>query len=116
MTIESTIYTALKSLVSGNVYDTQPPDTLTATTYIVYQQVGGDSINFLSSEVPSKRNGRFQINTWAPTAHQAAALARQAESAMRGINAYVFGDAVSTDDPDVGLFGRRQDFSLWSDY
>jgi len=116
MTVETQIYTALKSLVTGgHVYAINLPDTVTARTYITYQQVGGSAINFLNSAKPSKKNARFQINVWAPTPQAAAVLSRLTEDAMRTIDAFVEGAPVSTDEPDINLYGTRQDFSIWFD-
>jgi hypothetical protein len=116
MTVESQIYNALKGLVTGqHVYAITIPDTVTARTYITYQQVGGDAVNFLDSAKPGKKNARFQVNVWAPTAHQAAALSRLTEDAMRTINSFVLGAPVSTSEPDLNIFGTRQDFSIWFD-
>lgn len=114
MTIESTIYTALKTLVSNRVY----PDVATfgaATPFITYQQVGGTSVNFIDQTTPSKSNARFQINVWASTRSAAAALALQAEQALRGaaLQTTVLSQPVATYEVDTQLYGTRQDFSFW---
>ena len=114
MTVEALIYTALKGLVPGaHVYARKLPDTVTAATYVTYQQVGGNAVNFLDPTVPSKKNGRFQINSWAATPQAASALARAIEDAMRATGAYVLGAPVDTGESDLDIFGARQDFSLW---
>ncbi len=114
MNAESLIYTALKDVVPGShVYPVDLPATVTAATYVTYVQVGGDAVNFLDGGKPSKKNGRFQLNVWAPSDHEAAALARLVEDAMRTIPAQVLGASVSTTDPALDTYGRRQDFSVW---
>lgn len=114
MTVETQIYNAIKGVVAGeHVYPVDLPSNLTVTTYATYIQVGGDAVNFLDSTKPSKKNARFQINVWAPTDHEAAALARLVEDAMRTIPAQVLGAPVSTSEPAINVYGRRQDFSIW---
>lgn len=116
MTAESLIYNALKDIVpDAHVYPVDLPATVTAATYVTYVQVGGDAVNFLDGGKPSKKNGRFQLNVWAPSDHEAAALVRRVEDAMRTIPAQVLGASVSTTDPALDTYGRRQDFSLWFD-
>lgn len=116
MTVESDVFDALKTLVSNRVY----PDVAPAGAvrpYITYQQVGGTSVVFLESAVASKKNGRFQINCWAETRLAASALSLQAESALvtsTAIQVTPFGSPVAAHEPDVLLYGTRQDFSIWS--
>lgn len=114
MTVEADIYNALKGLVSNRAY----PDTAlagAALPFLVYQQVGGDPLNFLAG-VPDKRNGRFQVDVWAASRATASALIRQVEDALRSsatLNADTMTGAISTYNPDTGLYGSSQDFSIW---
>lgn len=90
----------------------------TTRPYVTYQQIGGQVINALSSEVPSKQNGEFQLNVWADTRKQAAELALQIEAALRLATQFVARplSAPAADyDPDMPVYGTRQDFSIWSD-
>ena len=112
MTIEADIYNALKGLVSNRVYADVAPAGAVAP-YLTYQQVGGTGRNFLEATVPSKKNGRFQINCWADSRISAAALSRQVEDAMvTTLKAFVLGAPVAMLDADTGLRGTTQDFSL----
>lgn len=116
MTIETKIYQALSPLVPDqHVYAQDLPETIDVQTYVTYTQIGGAAVNFLDPTKPSKKNARFQINTWAPSDDAAAALARLIEDAMRLIPATVLEAPVSTSEPDLHLYGRRQDFSCWYD-
>lgn len=116
MTIEASIYTVLKGLVSNRVYPDIAPDGA-AKPYITYQQVGGSAVNFVDATVPSKKNSRFQINVWGDSRSAVKAVAVQAEDALRvaaGLQTTVLSAAVSIYEPDTQLRGTRQDFSFWS--
>lgn len=116
MTVESTLFDSIKALVSNRVYPLVGPEGV-ATPYITYQQVGGQPANFLAG-LPSKRNGRFQINTWAQTGIEAKSLIRQIEDLVRSNSALLAtteGGAVDVLDEDTKLHGARQDFSIWFD-
>lgn len=116
MSLESTIFDALKTLVSNRVYPDVAPELVTRP-YITYQQVGGQSVNFVdSATVPSRKNARIQINTWADTRAAAAALARQVEDTLRAVSALqatVLAAPVAVYEQDTQLRGTHQDFSVW---
>lgn len=116
MTIESSLYDALKVLVADNqVY----PDVAPAGTprpYLVYQQVGGSSINFVdSATLPGKGLPRFQVTAWCDTRIAAAALIKQVENAMRALTSLqptIEAEPVSVYEEDTKLYGARQDYSF----
>ncbi|MEG0885878.1 MAG: DUF3168 domain-containing protein [Janthinobacterium sp.] len=115
MTIETHIYQALRQLVDGRAYPDMAPAGV-ARPYIVYQQVGGDVVNFLDRTIPSKRNSRMQVCAWADTRIEASSLIEQAELALRAVTvlqAAPLGAPVATYDEETELRGARQDFSLW---
>ena len=95
----------------------QHPDAV-VVPYITWQQVGGTPVNFLdTATLPSKANGRFQINTWAATRAEALTLAKQVENAVRATTSLqpaVLSQPVATTDEETGRKGYRQDFSLWN--
>lgn len=116
MTTESLLNDALKTLVSNRIYPDVAPEN-TTRPYITYQQVGGESANFVDVTVPSKKNSRFQVNAWADTRTAAAALAIQIEDTLRVVAALqttVLSAPVATYDPDTKYKGTRQDFSFWN--
>jgi hypothetical protein len=117
MTVETAISDALKVLVSNRCYpDAAPPGA--ALPYITFQQVGGEAVTFLESSLPSKKNGRFQINCWAATRLASAALAREAEAAMVAATAFQaqpLVDVITQFNDDLNRYGSIQDFSVWSD-
>lgn len=115
MTIETSIFNALKSLVANRVYPDVAPLNV-AKPCITYQQVGGLGINFIDPTTPNKKNGRFQINVWGVSRASVATLARQVEDTLRttaGIQTTVLGAPVAIYEQDTQLFGSRQDFSVW---
>lgn len=117
MTAEAIIFATLRVLVADRVYPDVAPDGV-VRPYVTYQAVGGAALNFMDAAVPSKRNGRFQVNVWADTRMQAATLARQVEDALRvapGLQTTVIGAPVADYEEDTRLFGTMQDFSFWTD-
>ena len=115
MTIETEVFQVLRALVDGRVYPDMAPAG-SPCPYIVYQQVGGDVVNFLDLTIPSKRNSRMQLCAWAEARIEASALIEQAELALRAVTALqatALGAPVATYDEETELRGARQDFSLW---
>ena len=116
MSIESTIYAALKTLVGGRVYrDIRKKDE--GLPYITFQQVGGTPLNYLDRTKPSKKNARMQINCWHNRRDDVMALARQVEDALLAVTVkpQVLGAAIADYEEDTGLYGSIQDFSFWYD-
>lgn len=118
MSLETTIYTALKNLVSNRVYRDIAPQTVDTLPRITFHQVGGDAINFVDSTVPSKKNARIQVNVWHSRRDDAMALARDVEDALRATTSLaptVLGAAVAIYEEETRLYGAMQDFSFWYD-
>lgn len=115
MTVEADLFAALGPLAGNRVY----PDVAPAGAvkpYITYQQVGGAAVSFLETALAGKRNARFQVNVWATTRVAAAALARSVEDTLvtsTTLRATVIGAMSAEHEPDTGLYGTRQDFSIW---
>ncbi|MCX7177697.1 MAG: DUF3168 domain-containing protein [Proteobacteria bacterium] len=117
MTVEADLFACLGSLVSNRVYPDVAPSGADKP-YLTYQQVGGDVVSYIETSLPNIRNGRFQINTWATTRLAAAALARQAESALvtsATLRAKPLAAPVATYESETLLYGMRQFFSIWFD-
>lgn len=116
MTVESAIFDALTGLVSGRAYPDVAPAGV-SRPYIVYQQIGGESAQYLDSTLPSRKNGRFQIAVWGDSRTSVAALALLAEQAIAtsaAFQAAPIGAPVGDYESDTKLYGARQDFSIWS--
>lgn len=115
MSVETFIFEALRGLVNDRVFPDVAPEQ-TPRPYATYQQVGGESVNFVDSGVPSLKNGRWQINIWADSRLEAAALSRVVEDTLRGIPALqttVLGAPIARYDEETKLRGTMQDFSFW---
>ncbi|MGV7210500.1 DUF3168 domain-containing protein [Oxalobacteraceae bacterium A2-2] len=115
MSVEELVYGALAGLASGRVYPDEAPDNVVAP-YIVYQQVGGDAINYVEPAMPDLQNARIQIAVWASRRADASALALQVEQAMRlaaQLQTTVLGARRSVSDPIAKLRGSQQDYSIW---
>lgn len=116
MTIESDLFDAVKGLVSNRAFPDFAP-LATALPYITYTQIGGEPASFVENTVPSKKNGRFQVNVWGTTRASCSSLILQIESALVTATAFQARpvSAASSDyDHDMALYGAMQDFTIWS--
>lgn len=121
MTLEADLYAKLGPLCSNRVYPLTAPRGATMP-YVLYQQVGGDSIGLYAGEVASRHIVRMQIRVWGSTHASAIALARQVEDAIigwqqkagssTGKDTAAIGGIKVEQDEDQELYGTRQDFYL----
>lgn len=117
MSMETILIGALDPLVAGRVFPDVGPENV-ERPYITYQQVGGEPVNFLGGEVPSKSNARVQINVWGVSRQSVKEVARQAEAVLRatsGLSATVLTTGMGVYEPDTKLYGSMQDFSFWTE-
>ena len=83
--------------------------------YVVYQVIGGQSINALDNSVPGQRRVLMQVSVWATAPDQALALIQSAEATLRGAQVFAAqpsGEAIATHEPVTGLYGAIQRFSI----
>lgn len=116
MTIEASIFDAIKSLCSNRVFPDVAPYGATLP-YITYTQVGGEPVSYLERIVPSIQNGRFQFNVWGTTRESCSALMAQIENALvtsTAFQATTLGAPTSIYDSDMALYGAMCDYSIWS--
>lgn len=116
MTLEEHLTALLQGICPRAYCDFAPVGT--ERPYVTYQQIGGEVVDFLDNTLPSKENAQIQVNVWSDTRAEAKALIKQVEAAM--IAATMFqaspqAAAVSDFDPDIPVYGSRQDFSVWAD-
>lgn len=114
MSLEATLYTLLGPLVGGRCYPDVSPDSATFPL-IVYQQVGGQAVDFIEGKLPDKDNARVQVHVWAKTRLEASQIAHSARVALveGSAKANTLGAAVSLYESAMKLYGARQDFSVW---
>jgi len=116
MTIEALIYAALAPLVDGRVY----PDVAeegSALPRIVYQEVGGNGLAFTEGTLPDHEGCRMQVVAWGEQRLAVTALAKQIKEALMAVpelQVEPLGGRTSVHEPDTGLRGSRQDFSIWA--
>lgn len=116
MSAEAAIVPLLTGLVSGRIYPDVAPSGA-GLPRIVYQQVGGQAINYTEGTIPDKENARMQVVCWAATRAAAIALMKQAEAAIRTapvIQVEPLGARVSGYEQDANLYSSQQDFSIWT--
>ena len=117
MTIEVKIYNVLKALAGGRVFPDVAP-TSAVRPYITYSQIGGEALAYLERAVPSKQNGRFQVDVWGDSRLSCASTMLQVEQALvesQDFQAKPVSAPSSSYDHDMAVYGSNQDFSIWSD-
>lgn len=117
MSMETILRETLGPLAADRVFPDVGPEKV-ERPYITYQQVGGDTVNFLGGDVPSQRNARVQINVWGASRQSVAELARAVEAAVRStpsLRPTVLSSGIAVYEPDTKLYGSLQDFSFWTD-
>ena len=88
-------HAALSPLVAGRVFpDVAPLDT--PRPYITYQQVGGTAHAYIDKALPDHEHALVQLNVWADTRLQAAALRKLTEASLI---------AATPDSPDEHVLG-----------
>jgi hypothetical protein len=111
--IEATLKTTLSSLVGGRVYPSTLPDNPTFPL-IVYQQVGGQVVEYLEGTIGDKDNARIQIVVWSKTQLEASSIARSIRTTLVGsLSATTLAAPVSLYEEELKLYGSRTDYSLW---
>ncbi|WP_294636625.1 DUF3168 domain-containing protein [uncultured Aquabacterium sp.] len=114
--MESDLTALLKAICPRVSPDVAPAGT--ATPYITYQGIGGQSMQYMDKTLPNKRNTLIQINVWGKTRAEALPLIRQAEQALvaaTSFQASPVGEPLWTYDEEADLRGCLQTFSIWSD-
>lgn len=114
MTIEQEIYSLLSPLVNKRVYPDVPPDNM-QLPFILYQQVGGESEQYVDNKLPDARHSRIQINVWSETRAEANTLARTIEKTLveSDLVCETYGGLTAVYDSVVRIYGTRQDFGFW---
>lgn len=116
MTVESDIYTALKTLVGNRCFPDFAP-LGTTRPFITFEQTGGDALHYIEGTLPDKKHGRFEIGVYADTRAACAALALQVEASMAAATAFqstAIHAPISDYASDVMIYSSTQNFSVFS--
>lgn len=115
--IATKLFAALAPLFDGRVYPgTVPFDT--PKPYITYVQVGGEDPSFIDGALHNKEHARMQLNLWHEDDELARNLIRQVRNTLvqaTTMTARPIGAYIDRNEPDLGLFGKQQDFSIWAE-
>lgn len=116
MTVESSIFTTLKGLVSSRCFPDFAP-LGTVRPFITFEQTGGDALNFIDGALPDKKHGRFEIGVYADTRAECASIALAVEAAMAASTSFVASAIhapISDYASDVKIYSSTQNFSVFS--
>ena len=114
MTMEASLYALLAAKCPRVFPDTAP--ALTASPYVIYQQIGGQVLNPLDNASPGVRNARMLIRVWSTLRTEAVSLTDQIEDAMRASPAFeAVPEAAKFNDydEDLKLYSSEQEYSFW---
>jgi hypothetical protein len=114
MSLEAALKTLLGPITAGRVYpDKTPPSPV--WPLIVYQQVGGQAIDFAEKTLPDHDHSRVQVFIWAKTRLEASSLARQVRAAIIGsdLTAQTYAAPVSQYQEELDIYGSRTDYGIW---
>lgn len=116
MTLEERLVALLTPICPRTFPDFAPTDT--QRPYVTWQQIGGQSLDFMEGAVASKENALVQINVWSDRRTEAKAVIKLIEEAFvtaKTLQASPTAAAASDADPDMARYCARQDFSIWAD-
>jgi hypothetical protein len=119
MTFEADLTTVIKAgapALGTRVFPKRAPAS-TARPYCTYEQIGGGVLNMVENVAPGVRNSMMQINVWSNTEMEARALINAIEGALCATTVFSscrpIAAAVEDDEPELRLYGFRQDFTVW---
>lgn len=112
--IEPQLVVLLGALVGGRVFPDVAPEG-TELPYCLYEQIGGKPLNFLTPDVPDKKNALIQVSVWSKTRAEAMMLIRSIEDTLilEPFFAEVASGPRSAFDQETSERGAMQDFSIW---
>lgn len=113
MSIEADLFALLNAINPRTYPDIAPAGT--ATPYVTYQQIGGESIRYADNTADS-RFPTIQVNVWSRTRMESSTLIQQIEDALCAAPAFQAtpqGDAMSRYEPDTQLYGSIQRFDVF---
>lgn len=115
MSVESDLDTLLKAICPRS-YAVRVK-SVPAKPYLIWQQLGGDSIMFTDHTPADKRSVLMQVTAWGESYLSVIGLIRQVEDAMCASSAFLAtptGEPLTTHEPDTDLFGAIQRFNIFA--
>ncbi len=114
MTIEENIFNCIRTTSLGNDIYSSIADDSKAPPYAVYTKIIGQRPQTLDGDSGLER-ARFQIDIYASTSAQRAALRTEVRQALQAdaVLKAIFLEDGETWEPDTKLYRSRQDFSFW---
>jgi hypothetical protein len=116
MTLEEKLFAALSAICPRVFQDFAPVDT--PRPYVTFQQIGGETVDFLDRALASQENAYMQINVWSDSRKETKATIQQIEAALIQANEFQASpQAAPSNDFDVDMerYSSMQDFSIWAD-
>jgi hypothetical protein len=115
ITLETQLQAALLPLCTRVYPDVAPDGTL--TPYVVWHELGGQSVQYVDGALANRRNALVQVNVWHESRAVANQLSLDIEAALVAhptMQAQTQGALQAAYDDDASLRGAMQDFSLWA--
>jgi len=115
MTMEADLVALLRPLCARVHPDMAPSGS--APPWVTFQHIGGTPLRHVDGTASGLRHTMLQVNVWDTTRAAALALARQVEDAIclhAGWQAEASTEPVGEIEPDMALYGCRQDFDIWA--
>ena len=110
--IESSIYTAIKSLAGGRVYPIVIPDTASLPA-IVYQRISSVPVNSLDGDT-GLDSVRIQISAWALTYKEAKNLSDTIRTTLNASALKIITENDTDDyEPETKRFRTLTDYVVW---
>lgn len=115
MSIDTDLPLVVKTLCPRVFTDFAPVNTV--RPYVTFHYLGGKALRFVENTAADKRHTIVQVSVWANGRLEANALARQIEEALCAtplFEATPQDEPVGDADPDIPVYGTRQDFDIYS--
>lgn len=116
MTLEERLVATLLTVCPRVYQDFAPTDT--TRPYVTFQQIGGETVDFVDRTIASKENALIQVNVYSDSRKEAKATIQQIEVALtQATDFQASPQAAPSNDFDVDMerYSSMQDFSIWAD-
>lgn len=111
--LHSIITTALSGVAGGRIHANVTPPVPTFPL-VVYQEVGGQAVNFLEATYPGKNHARVQFVVWSSSPLEAEDVKDDAiKQLVNEEGAYLFGAPTALYEDAIKKHGYRFDVGIW---